>query len=1014
MKILQSSVSLMACMMFFFLQLSHAASKPSPDEALELLVQGNTRFTQGKSIHPNTGPNRLYQAGTENQGDHAYATVITCSDSRVPVERIFDAGVMDIFVIRVAGNVMDTDEAGSIEYGLAHVNTPVLVVLGHTQCGAVTAVTHAVHGEGHALELNIPPLVDNITPAVERAIAAHPDVQGDDIIPHAIVENVWQGIEDLFMKSPASRNLVKDGKVKVVGAIYDVGTARINWLPEKNVAELLTKVEANPERAMNAMAEEGHTKQSAHGDSGGEAQQHGEEARKDIATVPVTLAEDTTKEKLSTNWLNQSAEEATEAHVGSGFSKTFWLIIAILVCFGLVIIGSLASGIFKRILLRPKLYASFGSIIFLATILGAGAFLNLRQVGGFSHLEVQFLEMEVLAGEIITAQNNFLLHGIEDKEYGEQQIERVGEATALLLENLQAVEASSYLAQEQLPEIKALRTEIEQYTGKFSEVAAAYHEIEEGKETFDTIHEQFEHTLTTMIEHHEGTLATANADGDLSQVAAQATIIEHLMEFEMHMLQTSYGVAEFLLDKNVDHIAAMERELGLSKGYLQVVEEEISNQEELQQLETLREAQVEFESALVKVIHDEAVIEEDTAMMNGLLGQFVSSNKQLSLLSEMQSKSTASEANLSIILLNMIMLVVGILFAFFLTRSITGPILQGVNFARAVADGDLTGKLDIQQKDETGMLARALNTMTESLNTMMKDITKGATELASSSRLLSETSNQMSANAEETSGQSGTVATAAEEMSSNMNNVAAASEEASTNVSLVASAAEEMSSTIAEIASNTAKTSSLTSQAVDQASKASQKVNELGGAAQEISKVTETITEISEQTNLLALNATIEAARAGEAGKGFAVVANEIKELAKQTADATLEIKDKIEGVQNSTQGTVVEIADITKIIGDVNSMANTIAAAIEEQSAATQEISSNVSQASLGIQEVNVNVTESSNVARDIAEEVAGIDHTASELSKSSAEVLSSSDELNAFSERLNEMVKKFKLAKG
>ena len=229
-------------------------SKPSPDEAIQLLKDGNERFVNGIPDHPRTGFKRLMQAGMENQGDYAYATVITCSDSRVPVERIFDAGVMDIFVIRVAGNVCDTDEAGSIEYGLAHVNTPVLVVLGHTQCGAVTAVTHAIQGKGHALERNIPPLVDNIQPAVERAMAAHPDIKGDKIIPIAIEENVWQGIEDLFTASPASREIARSGKAKVVGAIYDVSNGKVNWLPEGKVGEILKKVEADPNAAKEPMA----------------------------------------------------------------------------------------------------------------------------------------------------------------------------------------------------------------------------------------------------------------------------------------------------------------------------------------------------------------------------------------------------------------------------------------------------------------------------------------------------------------------------------------------------------------------------------------------------------------------------------------------------------------------------------------------------------------------------------------------------------------------------------------
>jgi carbonic anhydrase len=233
------------------------AHKPGPDETIVMLKDGNKRFVGGRSRHPHTDSARLIQAGRENQGDHAYATVITCSDSRVPVERIFDAGVMDIFVIRVAGNVCDVDERGSIEYGLAHVNTPVLVVLGHTQCGAVTAVTHAIHGTGHALERNIPPLVDNIDPAVRRAMAMYPSVHGDKIIPYAIEENVWQGIEDLFMNSPSTRKLVKSGAAKVVGAIYDVGTGKVDWLPEAKGSDILVKVETNPKRAMKPMASGG-------------------------------------------------------------------------------------------------------------------------------------------------------------------------------------------------------------------------------------------------------------------------------------------------------------------------------------------------------------------------------------------------------------------------------------------------------------------------------------------------------------------------------------------------------------------------------------------------------------------------------------------------------------------------------------------------------------------------------------------------------------------------------------
>jgi carbonic anhydrase len=251
-------ISLCCFWVLHFTSIAHAsepiAGKPNPDEVLKMLQEGNQRFSSGKATYPHIDAARIALAGKENQGNYAYATVITCSDSRVPVELVFDAGVMDIFVIRVAGNVCDTDEVGSIEYGVAHVKTPLLVVLGHTQCGAVTAVTHALQGKEQALERNIPPLLDNIIPAVKRAINEQKDAHGDAIIPYAIEENVWQSIEDLFMKSPAVRNIIKDGKAKVVGAIYDVGTGKVKWLPIEKVDKILVKVEASPLRETEALA----------------------------------------------------------------------------------------------------------------------------------------------------------------------------------------------------------------------------------------------------------------------------------------------------------------------------------------------------------------------------------------------------------------------------------------------------------------------------------------------------------------------------------------------------------------------------------------------------------------------------------------------------------------------------------------------------------------------------------------------------------------------------------------
>ncbi|WP_051309691.1 methyl-accepting chemotaxis protein [Desulfogranum japonicum] len=361
----------------------------------------------------------------------------------------------------------------------------------------------------------------------------------------------------------------------------------------------------------------------------------------------------------------------------------------------------------------------------------------------------------------------------------------------------------------------------------------------------------------------------------------------------------------------------------------------------------------------------------------------------------------------------MIFIMIGVIFSFIvgllISRAIIAPLSEAVNFSATLAEGDFSTFLKVKNQDEVGRLITSLNHMAKQLSETLKGVVDGVVTLNSSSTELNRISEGFIKDAENTSNGSESVAASAEEMTSNLNAAAAAMEQSATNVTMVASATEEMSATITEIAANANTARNISGDAVKQAESASEFMVSLGQAAREINNVTETITEISEQTNLLALNATIEAARAGEAGKGFAVVANEIKELAKQTADATMDIKAKVDGVQSTTHTTISQINSVSRVIDEINEIVNGIATAVDEQSKATQEISANVSQASEGIQEVNENVSQSSAVSQSITSEIAAVRNSAEHIRQGSGIVKNSANDLSNLAEHLNDLVSRF-----
>ncbi len=346
-------------------------------------------------------------------------------------------------------------------------------------------------------------------------------------------------------------------------------------------------------------------------------------------------------------------------------------------------------------------------------------------------------------------------------------------------------------------------------------------------------------------------------------------------------------------------------------------------------------------------------------------------------------------------------------------RRVIIPVRGAAAMLKDVSEGqgDLTKRLQVGTRDELGDMANWFNTFMQNLQRMIGQVAEQAKNMDSGAVELSQISGQLAAGAENASGRSSSAAAATEQLNQNIAAVAAAMEQATGNINMISAAAEEMSATINEIAQNSGKGNEIVGQAVVRAQSTTQKVEELGRAAREIGKVTETITEISEQTNLLALNATIEAARAGESGKGFAVVANEIKELARQTAVATEEIKSKISAIQLTTGDAVTEINQISKVINEINDIVSTIATAVEEQSVSTKEIAGSVATASQRIEEMTQNMGQGATAAADIAKEVAAVDQASAEIAAGNAQVNSSADQMSEMAATLNKLVGRFKV---
>lgn len=365
----------------------------------------------------------------------------------------------------------------------------------------------------------------------------------------------------------------------------------------------------------------------------------------------------------------------------------------------------------------------------------------------------------------------------------------------------------------------------------------------------------------------------------------------------------------------------------------------------------------------------------------------------------------------AVLIAGLITFLIIMLGAYFGGKKLAKPLEELAIAADRLGEGDLEVKMNYRNSDEIGNVASAFLNMAANMKNLILSIRANSETLQNNSGVLRNVSRELSSNSKVLNERSQQFIQTAEAVNDEVTSISSAVEQAAGNTNVVAQSAGEMTSTIQEIASNTEQARTISQSAVAVVGEAVQNVRSLNDTAQTIERIIEVIVDIADQTKLLALNATIEAARAGDAGKGFAVVASEVKELARQTGEASEDIRSKIAAIKSSIENTTQQINQINGVIEQVDDTVSAIASAVEEQSVTTNEISQNINEAALGLKEIASNAARTNDAMQQMNTDSEQIKDASVKVYEQVTQVTSNAEDLAGISAQLMEMVSRFKV---